>query len=110
MFLNICLEQAVILKRKIERSYDKVQRFASILADFDYISSVGQNIAEGFNQLSNTGVTLDSQMHDLSAVTGVTGEGLKQIETFARRSTKAFCTDAAVVGMGLRSKMDHHSE
>lgn len=87
---------------EIERSHDKVQRFASVLASFDYISSVGQNIAEGFNQLSSAGITLDSQMHDLSAVAGVTGEGLKQIETFARESAKAFGTDAAVAVEGYK--------
>ncbi|MBD5267122.1 MAG: hypothetical protein HDS41_02880 [Bacteroides sp.] len=87
---------------EIERSHDKVQRFASVLASFDYISSVGKNIAEGFNQLSNAGVTLDSQMHDLSAVAGVTGDGLKQIETFARQSAKAFGTDASVAVEGYK--------
>ena len=35
-------------------------------------------------------------MHDLSAVAGLTGDGLKEIETFARESAKAFGTDAGV--------------
>ena len=39
-------------------------------------------------QLSGAGIKLDSQMHNLSAVVGVTGEGLKQIEGFARESGK----------------------
>ncbi len=41
-------------------------------------------------------------MHDLSAVAGVTGDGLKQIETFARQSAKAFGTDAAVAVEGYK--------
>jgi len=45
---------------------------------------------------------LDSQMHDLSAVAGVAGEGLKQIEGFARQSAKAFGTDAAVAVEGYK--------
>ena len=34
-------------------------------------------------------------MTDLQAVTGVTGEGLKQIESYARDTAKAFGIDAA---------------
>lgn len=41
-------------------------------------------------------------MHDLSAVAGVTGDGLKQIESFARQSAKAFGTDAAVAVEGYK--------
>ena len=41
-------------------------------------------------------------MHDLSAVAGVAGEGLKQIEGFARQSAKAFGTDAAVAVEGYK--------
>uniref|UniRef100_UPI0025A9E884 phage tail tape measure protein n=1 Tax=uncultured Duncaniella sp. TaxID=2768039 RepID=UPI0025A9E884 len=64
--------------------------------------NIAQSIADGFKQLSSAGVTLDSQMHDLSAVAGVTGDGLKQIETFARQSAKAFGTDAAVAVEGYK--------
>lgn len=75
---------------------------ASTLASFSYIKDIAQNVADGFNQLSGAGIKLDSQMHDLSAVAGVTGEGLKQIETFARQSAKAFGTDAAVAVEGYK--------
>lgn len=37
-----------------------------------------------------------------SAVAGVTGDGLKQIETFARQSAKAFGTDASVAVEGYK--------
>lgn len=75
---------------------------AGTLASFSYIKDIAQNVADGFSQLSSAGVTLDSQMHDLSAVAGVTGDGLKQIETFARQSAKAFGTDAAVAVEGYK--------
>ena len=87
---------------EIERSHDKIQRWASLLASFDYAKNLTVSVAEGFNQLSNAGVKLDSQMHDLSAVAGVTGDGLKQIETFARQSAKAFGTDASVAVEGYK--------
>ena len=87
---------------EIERNHDKVQRWASLLASFDYSKNLIVGIADGFNQMSEAGIKLDSQMHDLSAVAGVTGDGLKQIETFARQSAKAFGTDAAVAVEGYK--------
>lgn len=75
---------------------------ASTLASFSYIKDIAQNVADGFSQLSSAGIKLDSQMHDLSAVAGVTGEGLKQIERFARQSAKAFGTDASVAVEGYK--------
>ena len=75
---------------------------ASTLASFSYIKDIAQNVADGFSQLSGAGIKLDSQMHDLSAVAGVTGEGLKQIERFARQSAKAFGTDASVAVEGYK--------
>lgn len=75
---------------------------AASLATFSYIKDVAQNLADGMTQLSSAGVKLDSQMHDLSAVAGVTGDGLKQIETFARSSAKAFGTDASVAVEGYK--------
>ena len=75
---------------------------ASMLASFSYIKDIAQNVADGFSQLSGAGIKLDSQMHDLSAVAGVAGDGLKQIETFARQSAKAFGTDAAVAVEGYK--------
>ncbi len=75
---------------------------ASTLASFSYIKDIAQNVADGFSQLSGAGIKLDSQMHDLSAVAGVTGDGLKQIEGFARQSAKAFGTDASVAVEGYK--------
>lgn len=81
---------------------EKIQKVVAVLGSFDYFKNVTQSIADGINQVSDAGVKLDRQMHDLSAVAGVTGEGLKQIETFARQSAKAFGTDAAVAVEGYK--------
>ena len=86
----------------VEGADSGVRKFTGSLATFSYLKDVFQNVAEGFNELSSAGVTLDSQMHDLSAVAGVTGDGLKQIETFVRQSAKAFGTDAAVAVEGYK--------
>ena len=87
---------------QMEGAKDKVAQFASALATFDYATNVVKNMASGINELSSAGIKLDSQMHDLSAVAGVTGDDLKQIETFARQSAKAFGTDASVAVEGYK--------
>lgn len=80
---------------EVKKSQKWTDSLTGALARFDYLNSVVQNVAEGVNSLGAAGVSLDAQMHDLSAVAGVTGEGLKQIEGFARESALAFGTDAS---------------
>lgn len=87
---------------EVKRTKSVTENFTEALMRFDYLNNVVQGIASGITSLSNAGVQLDSQMHDLSAVAGVTGDGLKQIEGFARQSAKAFGTDAAVAVEGYK--------
>lgn len=85
-----------------EVAQSRTASLTGALATFSYLKDVFQNMADGMASLSAAGIKLDSQMHDLSAVAGVTGEGLKQIEGFARQSAKAFGTDAAVAVEGYK--------
>lgn len=85
-----------------EVAQSRTMSLTSALATFSYLKDVFQNVADGVSQLSSAGIKLDSGMHDLSAVAGVTGEGLKQIERFARQSAKAFGTDASVAVEGYK--------
>ena len=64
----------------------------------DYVQKLSQTLTNA----TKGGVELNSKMHDLSAVAGVTGEGLKQIEQYARQSAKAFGTDAATAVEGYK--------
>lgn len=86
----------------VEGADSGVRKFTGTLATFSYLKDVFQNVADGVTALSSAGITLDRQMHDLSAVAGVTGDGLKQIEKFARESAKAFGTDASVAVEGYK--------
>ena len=86
----------------ISGATEKIQKIVATLGSFDYATNIVKNMASGFTELTASGVKLDSQMHDLSAVAGVTGEGLKQIEQFARQSAKAFGTDASVAVEGYK--------
>ena len=87
---------------KVDGAQNSIGKWTTMLAGIDLV----KNAIEGLNQVTETfsssGIRLDSQMHDLSAVAGVTGETLNQIEGFARDSAKAFGTDAAVAVEGYK--------
>lgn len=51
--------------------------------------------AQGLSDLKGPGMELSSSLADLSAITGVTGDKLKEIEGYARSSAKAFGGSAA---------------
>lgn len=52
-------------------------------------------VAGGFNSLAQPGLELSTSLGDLSAITGVTGSKLKEIEGYARESAKTFGGSAA---------------
>ena len=79
-----------------------IDKLAGTFAKFDLASSGFQRMAGALREISSANVALDSQMHDLSAVAGVTGEGLKTIEGYARSSAKAFGTDAGTAVEGYK--------
>ena len=87
---------------QVSGSLGVIDKLAGSFAKFDLASSGIQRLAGVFNSMGQGAVTLDSQMHDLSAVADVTGEGLKIIEGYARSSAKAFGTDASVAVQGMR--------
>lgn len=75
---------------------------AKKLAVLDLVADGVGKMNEAVNSFSSAGIALDSQMHDLSAVAGVTGEGLKQIEGYARSSARAFGSDAGTAVEGYK--------
>lgn len=61
------------------------------------ISQVAEGLGvleQGFSNLMQTGASLNANMLELSAITGVTGNGLKAIEKAARETAKTFGTSA----------------
>lgn len=87
---------------KVESAQGWVVQLSQKLAAFELASGYVERLASTFEGLAASGVTLDSQMHDLSAVAGVTGDALKEIEGYARDSAKAFGTDASVAVEGYK--------
>ena len=74
------------------------QRFAA----FGLISEYIENASNAMSSLVQSGIDLDSQMHDLSAIAGVTGKTLDEIEGYARDSAKAFGIDASQAVEGYK--------
>lgn len=81
---------------------ESTQRTTKVFGDC-YKALLSVNLAaDGFNQLQQSldaviqpGITLNSQMSELSAITNVTGDALKSIEMAARSTAKTFGTDAS---------------
>ena len=72
--------------------FDRIYDFSFKLNN---ISQAAQNISSGFQDAIQPGVVLNSSLADLSAIAGVTGGKLKEIEGYARNTAKTFGTDAA---------------
>lgn len=87
---------------KITSSTGLITKMCSYAAEINVMREGFESVASSCNELSQSGIALDSQMHDLSAVAGVTGEKLEQIEGYARASAKAFGTDAGVAVEGYK--------
>lgn len=62
---------------------------------FENITKSLQNVSNNVQSAIQPGIALNSSLADLSAVAGVTGDGLKEIEGYARQTAKAFGLDAA---------------
>lgn len=87
---------------KVESAKTGIERLVGKAASFNIMVEAVEKTAQGFEEVSRAGIDLDSQMHDLSAVAGVTGDKLKEIEGYARDSAKAFGTDAGVAVEGYK--------
>ena len=87
---------------KVESANNWVGKLSSTLAVVDLARNAFEQIDSAVKSFNASGITLDSQMHDLSAVAGVVGEDLKKIEGYARESAKAFGTDAGVAVEGYK--------
>jgi len=74
---------------------DKFRRLGEAAFALNNINSVLQQFSSALDGAVQPGVNLDTSMHDLSAITGVTGGKLKEIEGYARSAAKVFGGSAA---------------
>lgn len=75
---------------KVEGTQGWIIKLHSKLATFDLLSNAALKTADVFGRFSESGTEHDKRMHELSAIAGVTGPMLREIEDYARSSAKAF--------------------
>ena len=83
---------------KVDNAFTKTMTSIKTKLNSINVASISQNIsnvATGFNSLAQPGINLSSSMADLSAITGLTGNKLKEVEGYARDSAKTFGGSAA---------------
>lgn len=95
-------ESAGRFNAAVEGTHIWLGKLGQTLAVWDLASNYVSKFNDTLGTLSASGISLDRQMHDLSAVAGVTGDGLKQIEGYARDSAKAFGIDASQAVEGYK--------
>lgn len=70
-------------------------KFYKISFKLNSISQFVQSISQSISSAIQPGIALNTSLTDLSAIAGVTGDKLKEIEGYARDTAKTFGTDAA---------------
>ncbi|MDN3671695.1 phage tail tape measure protein [Flavobacterium branchiarum] len=73
----------------VHSGIDRVQRQLNGLRLNNLIQNIS-SAADGLNSLNDPGLKLSSSLSDLSAITGVTGDKLKEIEGYARQNANTF--------------------
>jgi len=76
------------------KAMDKINSKLSTIQLHSFIQNV-QSASQGLDSINEPGLKLGSSLADLSAITDVTGDKLKEIEGYAREAAKTFGGDAA---------------
>lgn len=90
---------------KVDGAQNSIAKFTTVLAGIDLAKNALDGLKQATDAFSVSGIALDSQMHDLSAIAGVTGDALGEIEGYARDSAKAFGTDGLAGFVFSRSQL-----
>ncbi len=83
------------MNTSVRQSAGLFQNLTSKIFIFNQASQLIQGLSTSLMNGARAGLELDKSMADLSAITGLTGEKLKEIEGYARASAKTFGGSAA---------------
>ena len=83
------------LSNELKGVINVFNNFAEKIVAFNQISQSIQNFRDNFSSAIQPGIALNTSLTDLSAIAGVAGDKLKEIEGYARDTAKTFGTDAA---------------
>ena len=73
--------------KRLQNTFDKIGESAFT---FTNVKDSIDRLSGSLDDMAAPGLKLNEAMHSLSAVSGVTGSGLKQIEGYARKAAKTF--------------------
>ncbi|WP_281233507.1 phage tail tape measure protein [Flavobacterium gelatinilyticum] len=79
---------------KVQKEIDKLQKKLDSITMESFINNL-ETAAQGIKAFNAPGMELSTSMYDLQAMTGVTGQKLKEIEGYARKAGKTFGVSAA---------------
>lgn len=83
------------LSNELKGVINVFNNFAEKMVVFSQISQSVQSLSDTISSTIQPGIALNTSLMDLSAIAGVTGDKLKEIEGYARDTAKTFGTDAA---------------
>ena len=83
------------LQNNLSKTQNVCDRFGASFLKWNAINDAINNVGNGFKSLMTPGLNLESSMADLHAITGLTGDKLKEIEGYARDAAKTFGGSAA---------------
>ncbi|GAW88881.1 phage tail tape measure protein [Flavobacterium psychrophilum] len=92
--INGVSQSVQIAGNNINNSFNGIRESIKRISFTNVLDQIDR-VTTGLDSVSQPGLKLSSNMADLSAITGVTGEKLKEIEGYARDSAKVFGVDAA---------------
>src|SRR5574344_110432 len=83
------------LSQSLTKTTNIFNGFKGGLVVFQQASQLIQGLKSSIDSAIEPGISLNTLLQDLSAITGIAGKGLKEIEGYARQSAKAFGVDTA---------------
>lgn len=89
---NVVIEQ---MNMAVSKVTNNIGNLVAKTAIFNQFAEGVERVNSGLQALTAKGISLNSELMQLSAITGESGEGLKQIEGYARDLAKEFGVDAA---------------
>lgn len=78
----------------VQKEVEKIQKKLNSITMESFIKNIN-SAANGIAMMNEPGMKLSTSMYDLQAITGVTGEKLKEIEGYARENAKTFGGEAS---------------
>jgi len=83
------------VQQNISRTQSMCDKFGASFLKLGAIKNAIEGVGQGFNNIMKPGMDLQSSMADLSAITGLTGGKLDEIEGYARKAASTFGGSAA---------------